>query len=283
MSKKINKPLIISISAVILVVIAIAIFFIVSSSQSIMSGSGYGDGSVSYSNGNIQISFTTQNNNPHLDINSCYTIGLIDGCRGVISGSTIMLNGVDESTCSSIGASWEKQSSARGCDGKACYLGNMNLNDYIIKDKSTDLIVFDLKNFQETKALTVCNNGNTAINSANINVILEKDYDETFFRLEGSQCSEITIKVSQKTDNDYESLNECRNNLPEEKAIFYHFENNECTEVSILPSTKTDLDYENLDDCKENITSYLIPVIAGSVIFIFIIGIIILGIYFKRK
>jgi hypothetical protein len=248
-------------------------------------GNGYAEGSLSYSNGKITINFNSQNGNPRIDANNCYHLGLIDNCRGVTSGSSIMLQNIDEATCNSIGASWERQSSARGCDGKACYLGNIDLSDYVILSEniSSPSLYFDLADFKTSKTLNICNNGNTNIASSSATIILTKDYDVTVFELNNSQCKPLTIKKSLST-NYFTSMSDCNSGI--QRIEIYKLENNECIKYTILPTDVTQTDYTTLEDCTQHIKTSKPLIITLIVIFIIIIvagGICIMAAKAKKK
>lgn len=100
------------------------------------------------------------------------------------------------------------------------------------------------------------------------------------YRLQNNQCSFISILPSEKTSNDYNTLNECQAKitiLPGEVMV-YRFSDNKCSLIPILPSEKTDLDFDTKQGCEENIDdeiekpNYLLYVSIGViVIFLFVL------------
>jgi len=258
MTKK--KLLIISLVSITIFLAIASLFYLFPMS---FVSSGYAEGSLSYTNNKLIISFNSQPGNPRIDAGNCYHLGLIDNCRGVTSGGTLMLQEVDEITCNQLGASWERQSSARGCDSKACYIGNMDLSQYVILSKniSNTNLYFDNEDFKATKTLNICNNGSNNIASSSATVILIKDYDVTAFILSDNACSPIVIKKSQ-ANKYFSTLEECSSSI--NKIEIYRFENNQCVKYTIFPTDMKTTDYTDLTACtvniKDNTTLYIIVI-----------------------
>lgn len=78
---------------------------------------------------------------------------------------------------------------------------------------------------------------------------------KTFYRFSDNQCSSISILPSEKTPNDYLTLQECEGKVIEEprKINVYRFQNNQCTLINILSSERTANDYDELNECESNI------------------------------
>jgi len=104
----------------------------------------------------------------------------------------------------------------------------------------------------------------------------------TFYRFQNNECSQISILPSEKTSNDYSSLDDCENNIiqTENQITIYRLENNLCNEYVIDENNKLNTDYTSLNKCekdivteepKDEVNTKLITWIAISIIIIFII------------
>ena len=70
------------------------------------------------------------------------------------------------------------------------------------------------------------------------------------YELKNNQCENIYIKQSEKTSNDYNTLNECESNILYD---FYRLEDNQCNKIKISTLQKTSNDYNNVEECQSNL------------------------------
>lgn len=121
------------------------------------------------------------------------------------------------------------------------------------------------------------------------------EVEQTYYRFSNNECSQVSIKPSEKTSNDYSTLSDCENNIVQTSTqiTVYRLENNICNSYTIEESNKLTSDYQTLSKCEKDIISEagtktpkqintkLITWIAGSLIGIFIIVLIFM--FLRRK
>lgn len=72
------------------------------------------------------------------------------------------------------------------------------------------------------------------------------------FRLENNKCNKYNIEISNELKTDYNTLQECQNNIRYNQT-FYRFNNNTCNAISLIEGTQTNNDYNTLQECQNNI------------------------------
>jgi hypothetical protein len=108
---------------------------------------------------------------------------------------------------------------------------------------------------------------------------------QIYYRLQNNVCNQISLLPSQKTANDYSTLNECQSYIHEGQQTYYRFQENTCSQVLLLPSQKTVNDYSTIQECQDNVSitqteSLLIPIL---LIILGIIFVIVLLLIIKKK
>ncbi len=91
----------------------------------------------------------------------------------------------------------------------------------------------------------------------NINVkMLKKGVEKeiTVYRIINNQCSLITIKESERTNLDFDTFDECQDNIIIPKKInIFRLINNECIFMTIDENERTSLDFDTIEECQEKI------------------------------
>ncbi len=85
---------------------------------------------------------------------------------------------------------------------------------------------------------------------------------KTYYQFQNNQCTQITISPSEKTSNDYNTLQDCESYI---KKNYYEYENNNCTQISLTSSQVTSNDYNTLAECYQSFHSPKNPNIWSSI------------------
>jgi len=79
------------------------------------------------------------------------------------------------------------------------------------------------------------------------------DDPREYFRLADNACSSVTIRPSEETSNDYDTLAKCQKYINDDPREYFRLADNACSSVTIRPSEKTSNDYDTEELCVKKI------------------------------